>query len=124
MPVVSARDIEALSIQLVQDAPELDGDVVAALRTELEAIGSPLALAISRIVELVHEGLVAPAISLPAIAEACATLVAGVQGRVGEGVLEAARYQIDTLTPMPDKPPRVTVPDVHAIDLVRRRPKA
>ena len=35
--------------------------------------------------------------------------------------LEAARYQIDTLTPMPDKPPRVAAPDVPVIDLVRRR---
>jgi hypothetical protein len=79
---MSAHAVETLSIQLVQDAPELDGDVIAQLRTELERVGSPLALTISRIVELVHEGLVDPAISLPAIAEACATLAAGVEGRV------------------------------------------
>jgi hypothetical protein len=116
--------IETLSIQLVQDAPDLDGDVIAQLRALLEADGTPLALTISRIVELVHEGLVDPAISLPAIAEACATLVAGTRGQLDAKVLEAARYQIDTLTPMPDKPPRVAAPDVPVIDLVRRRPKA
>jgi hypothetical protein len=115
--------IETLSVQLVQDAPDLDGDVIAALRTLLEQNGSPLALTISRIVELVHEGLVDPAISLPAIAEACATLVAGTRGQLAPSVLEAARYQIDTLTPMPDKPRRVAEPDVPVIDLVRRRPK-
>jgi hypothetical protein len=116
--------IEALSVQLVQDAPDLDGDVIAELRTLLESDGSPLALTISRIVELVHEGLVDPAISLPAIAEACSTLVAGTRGALSASVLEAARYQIDTLTPMPDKPPRVAAPDVPVIDLVRRRPKS
>lgn len=113
--------IEQLSIQLVQDAPALDGDVVAALRTKLENVGSPLALTISRIVELVHEGLVDPAISLPAIAEACATLVAGVQGRVGQAVLDAAQYQIDTLTPMPTRPAAVhAAPDV-SVDALKRR---
>lgn len=119
---MAVADIETLSIQLVQDAPELDGDVVAQLRTELERVGSPLALTISRIVELVHEGLVDPAISLPAIAEACATLVAGEQGKVDARVLEAARYQIDTLTPMPDAKPRAlhVTPDVPLIALKRR----
>ena len=119
----SIEQIEALSTQLVQDAPDLDGDVVAKLRSLLEDNGSPLALTISRIVELVHEGLVDPAISLPAIAEACATLVAGVHGRVDARVLAAAQYQIDTLTPMPDKPkpPELRAPDVPIIKLVRRK---
>jgi hypothetical protein len=115
--------IEDLSIRLVQDAPDLDGDVIAELTSLLASDGSPLALTISRIVELVHEGLVDPSISLPAIAEACATLVAGTRNQVDHTVLEAARYQIDTLTPMPDKPPRITTPDVPVIDLTRRRPK-
>jgi hypothetical protein len=119
--LVTVHVVEALSIQLVQDAPELDGDVVAQLRTELERIGSPLALTISRIVELVHEGLVDPAISLPAIAEACATLAAGVHGTVDQAVLDAAQYQIDTLTPMPDKPRALhAVPDVPLTSLKRR----
>jgi hypothetical protein len=118
-----SEKIESLAIQLVQDAPDLDGDVVAQLRTLLERDGSPLALTISRIVELVHEGLVDPAISLPAIAEACGTLVAGNAGKLDARVLEAARYQIDTLTPMPDrpKPPEMRPPDVPIIKLVRRK---
>ena len=121
-----ARDlarVEQLSTQLVQDAPDLDGDVVAQLRGLLERDGSPLALTISRIVELVDEGLVDPAISLPAIAEACATLVAGARGQVDAKVLAAAQYQIDTLTPMPDKPkpPELRAPDVPIIKLVRRK---
>jgi hypothetical protein len=123
MKHVDIIGIETLSTQLVQDAPDLDGDVVAQLRALLEFDGSPLALSISRIVELVHEGLIDPAISLPAIAEACATLVAGTRGMLDRRVLEAARYQIDTLTPMPDKPPRFATPDVPVIDLVRRPPK-
>jgi hypothetical protein len=117
---VDVTRIEVLSIQLVQDAPHINNAVVAELRELLQHVGSPLALTIARIVELVEEGLVDPAISLPAIAEACATLVAGVQGKLDQRVLEAARYQIDTLTPMPDKPPRVATPDVPLIDLVRR----
>jgi hypothetical protein len=119
---VSANDlarVEQLSTQLVQDAPDLDGDVIAQLRTLLEHDGTPLALTISRIVELVDEGLVDPAISLPAIAEACATLVAGARGQVDAKVLAAAQYQIDTLTPMPDKPPRVAVPDVPVANVIR-----
>jgi hypothetical protein len=115
--------IETLSTRLVQDAPDLDPAVIAELRALLEQDGSPLALTIARIVELVDEGLVDPAISLPAIAEACATLVAGTRHQVDATVLEAARYQIDTLTPMPDKPPRIAAPDVPVIDLTRRRPR-
>ena len=114
--------IEQLATQLVQDAPELDGDVIAELRTRLEDVGTSLALTISRIVELVHEGLVSPAISLPAIAEACSTLVAGERGEVDAKVLAAAEYQIDTLTPMPDKPagPELRAPDVPVIKLTKR----
>lgn len=119
----AASEIERLSTELVQDAPDLHDDTVAALRTNLERIGTPLALTIARIVELVHEGLVDPAISLPALAEACATCAAGVRGQLDAKVLEAARYQIDTLTPMPDKPkaPELRAPDVKLIDLTRKR---
>lgn len=109
---VSVDDIAVLSTKLVQDAPARDPADVAQLVLELRAVGSPLALAIARIVEYVDDGLVDPAIALPALAEACATLVAGVKGQVDANVLEAARYQIDTLTPMPDKPPRVVSVDV------------
>jgi hypothetical protein len=64
--------------------------------------------------------VVDPAIALPALAEACATLVAGIEGRVGARELEAARYQIDTLQPVPDKPPRVATPDVPITQLRKR----
>jgi len=111
-----ARGIDELATQLVQQAPELAPDTIAALRTQLEQQGSPLALAISRIVELVAEGLVDPAIALPPIAEACAVLVATSDPRV----LEAMHYQIDTLEPVPDRPPSIAAPDV-PINLVRRR---
>jgi hypothetical protein len=115
--------IEQLATRLVQDAPALDGDVIAELCTRLEAVGSRLALTISRIVELVHEGLVDPALSLPAIAEACATLVAGERGQVDARVLAAAEYQIDTLTPVPDRPagPELRAPDVPLTNLGPRR---
>jgi hypothetical protein len=113
--------IELLSTALVQQAPALDAATLAELRDELHAVGSPLALSIARIYELVELDVVDPAIALPALAEACATLVAGIEGRVGERVLEAARYQIDTLQPVPDKPPRVAAPDVPLTSL-RKRP--
>jgi hypothetical protein len=120
---VSVDDIERIATKLVQDAPARDPADVAELVLELRAIGSPLALAIGRIVEYVDDGLVDAAIALPALAEACATLAAGVRGSVDEGVLEAARYQIDTLTPMPDKPPRVVSIDVPVADVIKLRKK-
>ena len=116
-----ASTIELLSTALVQQAPALDAATLAQLRDELYAVGSPLALSIARIYELVEIDVVDPAIALPALAEACATLVAGIEGKVGERVLEAARYQIDTLQPVPDKPPRVATPDVPLTSL-RKRP--
>lgn len=112
--------LEQLSTTLVQQAPALDPDVLAHLRDELHAVGSPLALAIARIYELVERDLVDPAIALPALAEACATLVAGIEGRVDARVLEAARYQIDTLEPVPDKPSPVATPDVPITSLRKR----
>ncbi len=108
--------IDDLATQLVQQAPDLDPDTIAALRTGLEQQGSALALAVSRIVELVAEGLVDAAIALPPIAEACSVLVTTSDTRV----LAAMKYQIDTLEPMPDKPPRVGAPDVPASALKRR----
>jgi hypothetical protein len=83
-------------------------------------VGTPLALTIARTYEYVAEGLVDPAIALPALAEACATLVAGVAGRVDARVLDAAKYQVDTLEPRPDPPMRVVVPDVPVVSLRKR----
>ncbi len=108
--------IDELATQLVQQAPDLDPDTIAALRTGLEQQGSPLALAVSRIVELVAEGLVDAAIALPPIAEACSVLVTTSDARV----LAAMKYQIDTLEPMPDKAPRIGAPDVPVSALKRR----
>lgn len=98
-----------LITRLVQEAPKLDPDVIEELRMALWADGRPLALSIARIVEYVGEQLVDPGIALPALAEAIATLASSRDPKV----LEAARFQIDTLEP---------VPDVHVTSL-RRRPQ-
>jgi hypothetical protein len=111
--------IEPLITRLVQQAPEIDPTVLGALRGSLEAIGTPLARSIWRILELCADELVDPGIALPALAEACAALVAGARGDVDDKVLEAARYQIDTLQPVPDRP-RITEPDVPLTSLKRR----
>jgi hypothetical protein len=92
--------IEPLVTRLVQEAPAIDHQLVEQLRDELWSDGRPLALSIARIVELVAEGLVNPGIALPALAEACATLVASKDPKV----LAAAQYQIETLQPVPDEP--------------------
>jgi hypothetical protein len=109
--------IESLITRLVQEAPAIDAKVVSDLRAELWSEGSPLALAIARIVELVAEGLVDPGIALPALAEACATLVTSRDARV----LAAARFQIDTLEPTPDRP-NIKTPDVAVTALRPRAP--
>ena len=90
--------IEPLITRLVQEAPAIDARVVSDLRDALWSEGSPLALAIARIVELVAEGLVDPGVALPALAEACATLVSSRDANV----LAAAKFQIDTLEPVPE----------------------
>ena len=92
--------MEQLITELVRSAPELDAAHVTALRDALWADGRPLALAIGRVLELVAEQLVDPGIALPALAEAIATLVASNDPTV----LEAARFQVDTLVPKPDVP--------------------
>jgi hypothetical protein len=102
--------IEQRITELVQRAPEVDTGIVEDLLQALRAIGSPLALAIARIVELVAEQLVDPGIALPPLAMACATLAGAVRGALGERELEAARYEIDTLQPTPDPPGRVVIP--------------
>ena len=111
--------IEPAITKLVRDAPVQDPETIDALRAALERVGTPLARSISRIVELVSEHLVDPGIALPALAEACATLVAGERGTVDPRVLEAARYQIDTLQPVPDRPV-IAAPDVPLSTLRRR----
>ncbi|MEO6771985.1 MAG: hypothetical protein ABI467_03070 [Kofleriaceae bacterium] len=118
---MSVDDIEPAITRLVQQAPMRDAATVAALLAALRAVATPLALVIARIVEYVDDDLVDPGIALPALAEACATLVAGVHGRLDARVLDAAAYQIATLEPMPDRPPKIATPDV-AITQLRKRP--
>ena len=111
--------IAALSTQLVQQAPELDAVTVAELIEALRRDGSPLALVIARVTELVAEQRVDPGIALPALAMACTTLE---DTRLGEREREAARYEIETLLPLPDpaRPPRIAAPDVPLSSLRRR----
>ena len=118
--MTAAEPFEALATALVQQAPALDPRTLEALRRALERIDQPLARSIARIVELVGMDVVDPAIALPALAEACATLAAGIAGRIDDRVLEAARYQIDTLQPVPDKPPGIVHFDVPTQSLRRR----
>ena len=111
--------IEAAITRLVQEAPALDAALITGLVDELRAVGSPLALSIARVVELVGEGLVDPGIALPALAMACATLADGVRGTLGPRELEAARNEIETLLPVPNAPPKLTEPDVLVTSLTR-----
>ncbi len=104
--------------ELVQRAPEIDAGAVDDLIEALRGVGSPLALAIARIVELVAEQLVDPGIALPPLAMACATLA---DGAFGEREREAARYEIETLLPTPAPPTRVILPQVPLAALRRRR---
>jgi hypothetical protein len=116
--------VELRVTQLVQSAPDFAPGAIDALIEDLRLIGSPLALAIARILELIAIQLVDPGIALPPLAMACATLVVGVRGELGERELEAARYEIDTLIPVPDPPRTVVVPEVPISALSRvRRPR-
>jgi hypothetical protein len=101
--------IDALATALVQQAPALDPFTIDELRIELRLDGSPLALSIARIVELVGEDLVDQAVALPALAEACAVLV---DPHADEPAREAARYRVETLEPVPDRPSPPAGPDV------------
>ena len=111
--------IEELITQLVRAAPACEAAVADELVEHLRRIGSPLARSIARVVELVAEQLVAPGIALPPLAMACATLADGVRGRVGERELEAARFEVETLMPVPDRP-AIAAPDV-PLSALRKR---
>jgi len=113
--------IEQLITTLVQSAPASDPAVVGELIQHLHRVGSPLARSIARVVELVDEQLVAPGIALPPLAMACATLADGMRGKLTTRELEAARYEIETLMPVPDRPPAISAPDVPLSALRPRR---
>jgi hypothetical protein len=121
----ACAEIERCITRLVQEAPVMDAAVVGELIEQLRGVGSPLALSIARIVELVDEGLIAPGISLPHLAMSCAALADGVAGRLSARELEAARYEIETLLPVPDGPgiridrASLVIPDVPATSLSR-----
>jgi hypothetical protein len=111
---------EASITTLVQSAPALSPQIIERLIQELRTQGSPLALSIARVVELVGEQLVDPGIALPALASACATLA---DDRLGPAALEAARFEIETLLPVPDKAPKLVTPDVPLTALTNRAPR-
>lgn len=110
--------IVELITRLVQEAPARDAAVIAQLLGELRANGAPLALSIARVVELVADDLVDPGIALPALAMACGTLV---DPRLTEREREAARFEIETLLPVPEKGVRFAVPDVPVGAVKKRR---
>ena len=112
--------IEQLITRLVQDAPALDAEIVLDLVTALRRDGRPLAKSIASVMSLVSEQLVDPGIALPALAMACTTLC---DERLGDKEREAARYEIDTLLPLPDKGSnvRLVVPDVPLTSLTKKR---
>jgi hypothetical protein len=122
--------IEQLITELVRAAPAADPAVVDELVERLHRVGSPLARSIVRVVELIAEQLVDPGIALPPLAMACATLADGVRGKLTERELEAARYEIETLRPLPDRPlpdrplpdrpPAIGAPDV-PVSALRQR---
>ncbi len=121
-----AERIERRITQLIQIAPESDGEITAALLDDLTAIGSPLARVIADVLALVAAARGTPAridpgVALPALAMAMATLAAGLRGELGDRELEAARYEIDTLLPVPDRPRVAPAPDV-PLSSLRKRP--
>jgi hypothetical protein len=109
--------VEWLITKLVQDAPVLDSGTISDLVVALRRDARPLARAIAKVVELVGEQLIDAGIALPALAMACHTLN---DARLGESEREAARFEIETLLPIPDHAgarPRFVVPDVPATRL-------
>ena len=116
-----AASIEALITQLVQEAPVLDAQAIDDLVDELHRDARPLARSIARVVVLVGEQVIDPGVALPALAMACATLC---DPRLAESAREAARFEIETLLPMPDHAsggrPRFVVPDVPLVRLVKK----
>lgn len=118
--------IEPLITELVHTAPAMDPAIVNALGDALRdvplAFAQPLARSIARVVELVAARQIDSGIALPPLAMACATLVDGVRGTLTERELEAARFEIETLLPLPGKPPTIAAPDVPLSALRPRRP--
>lgn len=102
-------------LRLVQEAPTRDPGVLAELNRLLDADGRPLARSIAQVLALVGTEI-DPAISLPALAMACGTLC---DPRLTDRELEAARFEIETLLPVPSKAPVISAPDVPLVSLSR-----
>jgi hypothetical protein len=100
----------------IRTAPLMDG--LEDFIEELRAQRSRLALSIARVVELLGEALVDPGIALPALASACATLD---DPRSSDKDQEVARFEIETLMPVPDRPTLLS-PDV-PVEALSRGPK-
>ena len=119
-----AAAIEAAITALIREAPAIDERVRGELIADLGRLGSPLAGAIAEVVAKLG-ATIDPGIALPALAMACATLADGVRGRLSERELEAARYEIETLLPVPARAPKLVAPDVPADRLSRgSRPRS
>jgi hypothetical protein len=112
--------IEQLITELVRAAPACDPAVAGELVARLRGVASPLARSIADAVEGVTGGRIDAGIALPPLAMACATLAAGERGELGERELEAARYEIDTLLPLPHGRPVLAAPDV-PVSALRKR---
>jgi len=108
--------IETLITRLVQQAPALEADALHSLVLELERNAAPLALSIARVLQLVGANQIDQGIALPALAMACGTLV---DPRLTAREHDAARFEIETLLPMPGTAPRIAVPDVPIAQLIR-----
>lgn len=115
-----AVSVEQRITHLVQVAPATDAVITGALLGDLRAIGSPLAGVIAEVLALTAAGRIAAGVALPPLAMACATLAAGLRGELGDRELEAARYEIDTLLPVPDRPVVDPAPDV-PLSALRKR---
>lgn len=119
--MTSALAIEPLITKLVQDAPALDRSTIDELVAALRRDARPLARSIAKVVELVGEDLVDAGIALPALAMACHTLC---DARADEAAREAARFEIETLLPVPDAVgarPHFVVPDVPVTRLAGKK---
>jgi hypothetical protein len=114
--------IEQLITELVRAAPAWDPAIAGELVERLDGIAVPLARSIAQVIALVAEQRIDPGIALPPLAMACATLADGVRGRLGDRELEAARYEIETLLPVPagTRAIAAAVPDV-PLGALRRR---
>ena len=117
--IVAGSDaIETAITELIRDAPAIDPATADELVAGLRDQGDPLALAIARVVELVRAGTIDLGIALPPLAMACATLA---DRSLGDREREAARYEVETLLPVPRVLPH-PIPDVsidRVIDLSR-----